>query len=313
MRPSSYPVVPISLLVLLSCLRGVTSGGTISITFTQTAPQVQTMPLVFTCVNGQWNIPQLTMNVQTSLNGGAAQTPTAATGLPVVNMSWFVAGAGSPVTITNPVGVTNSQVNGNVWQFALQDNMLTITTDVSVGSCIDGQTQPAIQVAFSTNTLVNTTANTLLGIPAISAVPQLVNQFNPANVFTFTPTAAPTTPTAAAPSAVAPTVAPALSVMPTSLLQQPTSPGNNNSPSAAIGAGVAVAAVLLVGSAIAVYVARKRRRRTPVIDSEPRSTSILLKRDEDELGNADWKKKSFMESQKEKSTRKPSLPVPRNQ
>jgi hypothetical protein len=215
--------------VLLSAIVSLAKSGTITITFNPTSPQTNANPLQFNCVNNAWNIATLNTNVMTSVDGGLAYAPMTSTGLPTVNMTWYINGAPADgLTITNPQGVTGSTTIGNVWQFTLQDEQSQILAGISLGTCTNGQTQPSITLNLSTNTFVVGTGNLLLLIPAVSAVPTLVNSFNPANIFVLTTTAPTTAPTAA--PTTAPTSAPTTSNTTTTPTTAPTNAPTSAAP-----------------------------------------------------------------------------------
>jgi len=168
-----------------------TATGTISISFTP----VPNTAIQFQCSNGKWAAFGLSFNAATTVNGVGPNNPMAETGLPTVNMSWFINNAPAAVTVPSHFGGANPTVIGNVYQFTLEDDMNSYGGTFEVGTCTSGQAQPAITVGFSTNTFV-------VGqgfpptIPVASGIPTLVNNFNVANVHvagsTITTTAAPT-------------------------------------------------------------------------------------------------------------------------
>jgi hypothetical protein len=182
-----------SLLVLAVCVLGVfsqnVSNGNITMLFT---PQNGAgTPLTFQCNAGTWTNFFLGINIQVFVNGSGPNPPMAETGLPTIQMSWFINGvAANPFTYTQPSNVANPKTVGNTAFFDLMDDNPNVGGAFSMGTCTNGQAQPNITVFLKTDTFiigqgVGTT------IPAVNAVPTLVNGFNAANVY-IPPTPAPT-------------------------------------------------------------------------------------------------------------------------
>jgi hypothetical protein len=249
----------------LALLGSAFAGDTLQVQFTPTAPQPNTQPLQFTCTNGAWTINNLVMQVQTNFNNEGFMTPSTTTGLPTINMNWYVnAAAATTLTVTGAQGVNNAKtVQPNTFQFQLMDDVMQITATFAVGTCTTGQTAPPIQVAFvPVNAVINTDTQVTT-----------INNFNAANQFIQgVTTPQPTQPVTVAPTTttttVAPTVVPttaATQVNPTTAavvnnqVQAAATTQNNMMMPALIGVGSVVGVGAAVGTAFA-YRAYSRRK-----------------------------------------------------
>jgi hypothetical protein len=134
----------------------------------------------FMCSGGKWTDFGLSMTVQAFINGIGPNIPMAETGLPTIKLSWFVAGAAAPATLTGAFGVANVVNAGNVVSFDLRDDQPSIGGTFAVGACTAGQAQPAISVSMSSTSFI-VGQGVAPTIPAVSGVPHIVNLFPAAN------------------------------------------------------------------------------------------------------------------------------------
>ena len=135
-------------------LFGLTMG--VSVTVTKNGQSVTNMPMAET--------------IQDSITGNFAE----------IKMAWKVNGVDTPVdSVKNTFNIQTMNVNGNVWAFALQDDQPSIGGTVVLSSCAQGQTAPQITASFSCNTFINGVGNG--NIPAVSALPTVVNNLASAN------------------------------------------------------------------------------------------------------------------------------------
>jgi len=243
---------------LIVALFGVAySDNMLTVTFTPLTPQTNAQALQFACTNNAWTI-NLVMNVQTQFNNENPALPTDETGLPVIDMNWYInAAPATTLTVTNATGVNYATtIQPNIFQFQLKDNHPNIDAIFAVGTCTVGQTQPPIQVAFVPNQAI--IDSTLAQDIAVTTV----NNFNAANQFIAGVTV-PTTTTATLAPTVAPTV-PATTLVPT---MAPTiavrALAQTNMMAAMqpvlIGVGGVVAVGAVVGTALGVKAFRARK------------------------------------------------------
>nr|WAU17043.1 endo-beta-1,4-glucanase [Orciraptor agilis] len=172
---------------------GGVSNGKIVVTVSASAPFAPQ------CSNGQWALfgQGFTLSVSVSLNGGAVftQLPMAetiqdsATGnFLVINSGWLLNGAPVPVTLSSTFNVGSSVTNANVWSFALKDDQPNIGGTVLLTPptpCTFNTAAPLITVNFNTNQFINgvgTIAEGQGNIPAVSALPTIVNALNIQNI-----------------------------------------------------------------------------------------------------------------------------------
>jgi hypothetical protein len=141
---------------------------------------ISTSGVQFQCSNGAWTDFGLSMTVQGYFNGVGPSQPMAETGLPTIKMSWFINGAAATATLTSSFNVANPASSGNTVSFDLMDDQPNIGGTFAVGTCTNGQTQPAITVAISSSTFINGVGISP-NIPAVSGVPHIVNAFPAAN------------------------------------------------------------------------------------------------------------------------------------
>jgi endoglucanase len=153
------------------------------------------------CNNGVWALfgqglflsVTVTQNGQSFTNQPMAETiQDSVTGnFAVINMAWFINGQAAPVSVSNTFNVGSSTTSGNVWSFALEDDQPNIGGTIMLGSCTQGATAPSITASFSCNTFINgvgTIAEGQGNIPAVSALPTVVNGLNAANIASTTAT-----------------------------------------------------------------------------------------------------------------------------
>jgi len=153
------------------------SSGNGNITFV-----IGTGGLFFQCTNGQWTDFGMTTTVKVFIDGTGPHQPMMETGLPTIQMSWFINGAEAYATLTNSFGVGNVTCSKNVISFNLLDNEPIIGGNLAVGSCNQEQIQPqpVITVSLTSNTFINGQGFPPI-IPAASGVPHIVNEFPAAN------------------------------------------------------------------------------------------------------------------------------------
>eukprot|EP00475_Leptophrys_vorax_P010330 TRINITY_DN1694_c0_g1_i2.p1 TRINITY_DN1694_c0_g1~~TRINITY_DN1694_c0_g1_i2.p1 ORF type:complete len:232 (-),score=51.61 TRINITY_DN1694_c0_g1_i2:392-1087(-) len=150
------------------------------------------------------------MTIQVFVNGSGPAIPMAETGLPTIQMHWFINGSSAiTATITGAFNVANPGSSGNVITFDLMDDQPSIGGTIAVGTCAQTDTQPAIAVFLNSDTFIVGQGTATL--PAVSAVPQIVNGFNAANVATSAGTSGGTTTTTAPTTSTGATTAPTTS------------------------------------------------------------------------------------------------------
>eukprot|EP00475_Leptophrys_vorax_P010329 TRINITY_DN1694_c0_g1_i1.p1 TRINITY_DN1694_c0_g1~~TRINITY_DN1694_c0_g1_i1.p1 ORF type:complete len:213 (-),score=41.50 TRINITY_DN1694_c0_g1_i1:34-672(-) len=121
------------------------------------------------------------MTIQVFVNGSGPAIPMAETGLPTIQMHWFINGSSAiTATITGAFNVANPGSSGNVITFDLMDDQPNVGGTIAVGTCAQTDTQPSITVFLKSDTFIVGQGTATL--PAVSAVPQIVNGFNAANV-----------------------------------------------------------------------------------------------------------------------------------
>jgi len=167
------------MLLAATAVRAQTSTGNITYVFTPVGGN--TNALSFQCSNGLWTIFGLTINVQVYVDGVGPNSPMAETGLPTIQTSWFVNGAASNVAYTSAFGVANVSSSGNNAFFTLEDDQSPIGGTIAVGACAQGQTQPPITVAMTSNSFIVGQGFTSPFIPVASGIANIVNDFNVAN------------------------------------------------------------------------------------------------------------------------------------
>eukprot|EP00475_Leptophrys_vorax_P012874 TRINITY_DN19245_c0_g1_i2.p1 TRINITY_DN19245_c0_g1~~TRINITY_DN19245_c0_g1_i2.p1 ORF type:complete len:475 (-),score=106.97 TRINITY_DN19245_c0_g1_i2:98-1360(-) len=155
-----------------------TSAGAVggNITYTVTPNTV-----AFQCSNGKWTDFGLTMTIQVIVNGVGPMQPMAETGLPTLNMAWFVNGAAANANLAGAFNVANATSTANVVSFTLMDDQPSVGGTFTVGTCTQGQTQPAITVKISSSTFIVGQGLANPAVAAVSGVPTIVNKFPAAN------------------------------------------------------------------------------------------------------------------------------------
>eukprot|EP00475_Leptophrys_vorax_P016667 TRINITY_DN2315_c0_g1_i1.p1 TRINITY_DN2315_c0_g1~~TRINITY_DN2315_c0_g1_i1.p1 ORF type:complete len:371 (-),score=76.48 TRINITY_DN2315_c0_g1_i1:21-1133(-) len=201
---------------IFACAAIAATPGNITYVFTLSGNA--SAPIDFQCSNSQWTAFGLTFSVYDYINGSGPFEPMTDTGLPTIDMKWFVSGAASTyVNVSQTFNIANVTSSGNVVSFELEDNQPSIGGKFSTGNCTSGQTQPSITVMFSTNSYIVGLGSSNPAVAAISGIPTIVNDFPASNnaggsVGSFTsisPTAAPTAQPTVAPT-LQPTIAPTL-------------------------------------------------------------------------------------------------------
>ena len=161
---------------------------------------ISSQPFQPQCVNNQLTLFGLNMNVQVSIDGGPLNQPMAETGLPDINMYYFINGQPiQQVNVLNSFNIANSNTQQNIWTFTLLDDQPNIGGSIQLAQCVQGMTY-AITASFSSNTFINGVGFPSLNIPAASGIPTIINNLSPQNtpgatITTTIPTATKTTTT----------------------------------------------------------------------------------------------------------------------
>ena len=144
---------------------------------------ISSQPFNSQCNGNILNLYGLTMQVLCSVNGNTFRMPAAETGLPVIDMSWYVNGSPVNVTSLNTFNIDPVSYSGNVWSFGLLDDQPSVGGTVQLGNCVQGQ-KYSIQASFSTNSFITGMGIPQLNIPAVSGIPTIQNNLLPENIYT---------------------------------------------------------------------------------------------------------------------------------
>jgi len=123
------------------------------------------------------------MEVLCSVNKNSFIIPAFETGLPIIDMSWYVNGNPVNVTSFNTFNIEPVTYSGNVLSFGLLDAQHSIGGTVQLGNCVQGQ-QYSIQASFSTNSFIIGTGIPEFNIPTVNGIPIIQNNLSPINVYT---------------------------------------------------------------------------------------------------------------------------------
>ncbi|KAI9332707.1 hypothetical protein DFJ73DRAFT_781119 [Zopfochytrium polystomum] len=135
------------------------------------------------CDNGKLTAT-VNLQVSTNVNGIHDYQPMGETGLPTIDMSFFVNGnpAKGPLAAPSTFNVGKSEVvQNNVWRFTLCDDCPHPGGIIQFDSCTQGAALPAVSAAFATTSFINgqglpNGADGGPPVPAVSGVPTLVNK-----------------------------------------------------------------------------------------------------------------------------------------
>jgi hypothetical protein len=144
---------------------------------------ISSQPFNYQCNENILNLDGLRMEVLCSVNKNSFRIPASETGLPVIDMSWYVNGNPTNLTSFNTFNIEPVTYSGNVWSFGLLDAQHSIGGTVQLGNCVQGQ-QYSIQASFSTNSFIIGTGIPQFNIPAVNGVPIIQNNLSPINLYT---------------------------------------------------------------------------------------------------------------------------------
>ena len=144
---------------------------------------ISSQPFNYQCNENILNLDELRMEVLCSVNKNSFIIPACETGLPIIDMSWYVNGNPVNVTSFNTFNIEPVTYSGNVLSFGLLDAQHSIGGTVQLGNCVQGQ-QYSIQASFSTNSFIIGTGIPEFNIPAVNGVPIIQNNLSPINVYT---------------------------------------------------------------------------------------------------------------------------------
>ena len=148
------------------------TDGTISIIFSSP-------PFIPQCINNIATV-YINLNVQTSVDGLQILQPMQETGLPTIEMFWFVNNQIASLSVIDTFNVNSNNVYNNVWSFQLEDDEPDIGGGFQLGACNLDNFQ--VSAYFHTESFVIGTGVPINGIPAVSAVPSIVNNLSPENI-----------------------------------------------------------------------------------------------------------------------------------
>jgi hypothetical protein len=154
-------------------LRASTTPNIGTINFT-----VSSLPFQSQCLNDTIFL-YFDMDIRVSVDGLPSQSPMQETGLPIIDMNWFLNNQPVPITVLFTYNVDNSLFENNVWSFQLRDDQPTIGGTVSLGTCVVNQQN--ITASFSSKTFIEGQGFSDLGIPVVSGYPIITNNLSPYN------------------------------------------------------------------------------------------------------------------------------------
>lgn len=232
---------------------------------------------------GVFKARDMQFTVQSYYNGLGPAPPRTQTGLPVIDMSWFVDGApAANAHLGQKWGINDAGENANVVSFKLRDAQGHFGASFSFGNCSAlNKTMPVVTVQFCSKT--NLTGTGTPRIPALFGIPTIENGFpaqqNAGGCIAGVPSRAATAPPTVTPTATptgAPTAAAAQTTGPSNPVQTKPAgtPAANNAASGGGGPSgpspmvIGLAAgggAMVVGAGVAFAVVKSRRKRNPLL------------------------------------------------